>query len=148
MEIDRIKASIEGRGLDLRSKKIVPGGPRRFDSRPGLPTMVIYPVSIDAQGEAEIVRAYDPQICVIYENSLLDLASKIRGTRMWGFSDKPPGKRFVGGAAKSAKHKNQGQPLRGNVCLMELIEGYDYKSLQVHPKDLIIEAESFPIPTE
>lgn len=84
-------ASIEGRGMALKTRKFFPVLPTR-----GKNGVLKYGFKLGMNSHAELTKAYDePESCVAYSTSMVCVGDSIKGTVISGWCAKPHAKPYV-----------------------------------------------------
>ncbi len=129
-EIQEVPGAIEGEEIVLTGLKIAPkGAPIQIKSN------IVFPVTITRRGTGEISKAYSPPKHKFKKTSMLNLADKISGRHLWGFSSSPITRKNVGKGQKgrSGRHTGQFLVITEN-CFAELVHGWKGDALPSHPK--------------
>lgn len=130
--------TIEGLKIDITGKNIKPINIRKPQKIKTLKDnhVIVYPVSIKGGGEGKIVLEYNPKTPQYCPSTALDLGASVTGKILWGFSDKTIGRPAVGTKdARTGRHSNQETSLKGNLCLLAIVEGWPGETVEIHPSN-------------
>jgi len=133
--ISDVPGSIEGDKILLTGLKIAPQGvPIRIKN-----STIVFPVTVSRRSAGEISEILTRGKSAFKETSMLNLADKISGTHIWGFSSSPVTLKDVskGKKGRSGRHTGQFLTITGN-CFAELVHGWRGDTLPIHPKNSLI----------
>ena len=144
-------SSLEGLGIEIMSLKICPK-----TIRPVIKEDIsgenweVYLISLDRDGEGEIVIEHSPKRALFSTSSLLDKGTTISGQKLSGFSKNPINKNSIGtvGKGRSGGHTGQYATMSG-VCYLNIVIAYGRKVVDKLSKDLFLpEPETDQISSE
>jgi hypothetical protein len=133
MKLNSPPAAIEGKKIQLRGQDIKSGTPPIK-----IGEIVLFPVHLYQQGTGTILEESNPKISIVRIYSMLNKDDEISGKKLWGLSSAPLKRLNVGDLGRTSSHPGQDQIINGNLCYLEIIEGWRGLPLTRHPRDEIL----------
>ena len=92
--------------------------------------------------DVTVVTPENPALCPseFFGNTEIETqcGAVISGKKIWGCSDKPPGKIHKGESdGRSGRHSRQTVRIKGSLCYAVIISDWTEESIEIHPLDYI-----------